>query len=265
MRQMSLDEVKAVQLDILNNLDSFCKANGIQYYLCNGSLLGAVKYQGYIPWDDDIDVCLLREDYDRLIREYRDPNGKYALFSFENNEDFLFPFAKLSDQRTKLVESCALDSIFGVNIDVFPIDGYGDTAEQIKKKYKHFEKLRRALNSSKLRNYKSKTILISILKWGCSLPFKIVGAKRFCRMMIREATKNQKAKLYGNVTWGFYGVGEAFEKKLFEEQISVTFEGGQYSAPKNYDQYLTGLYGQWREDPPLDKQKTHHSFVAYMK
>ena len=265
MERLSLEDIKVVQLDILKNLDEFCKASNIHYFLCNGSLLGAVKYKGYIPWDDDIDVCLLRKDYDRLIQEYSDPEGRYVLLSLNKTEGFLFPFAKLSDQRTMMVENISVQSTYGVNIDVFPIDCYGDSLEAVQNISVYMNNLRKCLNWSKLKNYKSNSIVKSILKWMYSLPYKVIGGKYYCRKMIARATKKQNGTYYGNVVWGFYGAGEAFDKKLFTEQTTVTFEGGQYPAPKDYDQYLSGLYGKWREDPPLEKQKSHHVFSAYLK
>ena len=82
MKELSLQEIKQIELQILKRLKFFCDENNIRYFLCNGTLLGAIKYEGFIPWDDDIDVFVPRKDYDRLIRSFEDDN-KYHLFAFE--------------------------------------------------------------------------------------------------------------------------------------------------------------------------------------
>lgn len=99
MRELSLDELREVELDILKTFHNFCEENKIKYYLSNGTLLGAVKYRGFIPWDDDIDVFVPREDYDRLISIFKD-SEKYHLFAFERNERYRYLFAKLCDMAT---------------------------------------------------------------------------------------------------------------------------------------------------------------------
>lgn len=264
MKELSLEEIKCLQVDLLKHFDAFCQAHGIRYFLCNGTLLGAVKYKGYIPWDDDIDVCLPREDYDRLIREYTDPTESYELLSFETNPAFLFPFAKFANKKTKLIEANAKDSIYGVNLDVFPLDSFGQDAGQIQETFNRFQKMRRKLNGAKLKNYVSNNIVKCVGKFVLTLRYKLFGAKRYCRKMIEEA-KAIRGDYIGDVVWGFYGCGEAFHRSVFEETIFVEFEGKAYPAPKKYDEYLTGLYGDWRSDPPLEKQTTHHVYHAYLK
>lgn len=264
MTELGLAEIRKIQVDVLENLDSFCKKSGIEYLLCNGTLLGAVKYSGYIPWDDDIDVCLLRSDYERLVKEYNDPNGRFALYSMERNEKYFFPFAKLSDERTTLIEANTKEGLFGVNIDIFPIDCFGDTIEQVEQRFKKMQRLRRRLNFAKLRVYTSHNFAKRIVKFLASVWYRIPGAKWYCKRMTMVARKSE-GRYYGDVVWGFYGKGEAFEKALFTETVEVKFEGGLYPAPARYDEYLTGLYGNWRADPPAEKQKSHHRFKAYSK
>lgn len=264
MKELSLVEIKKIQIGILQHLDDFCKKHDIRYCLCNGTLLGAAKYRGYIPWDDDIDVCLLREDYDKLLREYDKSNGRFRLFSYERCDSFLFPFAKLSDEGTILVESNVKKSDFGVNIDIFPIDSYGDTLEQVRAKCKRMQRLRYRLNFAKLRAYSSSNFLKSILKYFYSLIFRFVGAKHYCRKII-SLSKQSKGRYYGDVVWGFYGTGEAFERAVFTDLCELEFEGKKYPAPRRFDEYLSGLYGDWRSDPPPEKRKTHHGFKVYLK
>ena len=263
MRELNLDEIKNIQIDLLKNLDAFCQEKGIRYCLCNGTLLGAVKYGGYIPWDDDIDVCLLRDDYERLIAEYKDDDRR-KLASLERDRSFLFPFAKLCDEQTILLESNVKKSTFGVNIDIFPIDSFGDTMEEVGEVFDRMQRLRARLNWAKLRVYTSGSLIKSMAKFFFSLRFRLFGAKYYCKKIITLA-KRKKGRYYGDVVWGFYGVGEALEKTIFTELDSVNFEGGEYPAPQRKNEYLFSLYGDWRKDPPKEEQRTHHTFRAYLK
>lgn len=268
MIELTIEEIKKIQLEILRDFDGFCRANDIKYFLSNGTLLGAVKYKGYIPWDDDIDVFMLREEYDKLVNTFKEKNKNknLTLNAVENNSSYLFPFAKLSDNSTLLVENGYLGVDIGINIDIFPVDNYGKTPEDCADTFKRFEKYRKRLNKAKLKITASKTVWHTAAKFVFTFLYKLVGAKYYCRKIIKEATTLGTADNYrGNVVWGFYGASEAFPKELFEEMAEVEFEGEKYNAPKDYDRYLTGLYGEWRKDPPTEKQKTHHTYKAYKK
>jgi lipopolysaccharide cholinephosphotransferase len=126
MKKIENDELKELQLDMLKNVAEFCKERGIQYSLAFGTLLGAVRHKGFIPWDDDIDICMPRPSYDRFVQEYEDSEGIYECLTFEKDNKFLFPFAKVSDRRTVALEQARFVdkySKLGVNIDIFPVDG----------------------------------------------------------------------------------------------------------------------------------------------
>lgn len=269
MKELNLSEIRGIQLELLIELDKFCKENNIKYFLCNGTLLGAVKYKGYIPWDDDIDVCLLREDYERLISIYnqQNTNSKYKLFSFQTEKNYFFPFAKLSDQTTVLVESNIDNGVqFGLNIDIFPIDNYGNNKFEIKRNFRKFKSLRQMLNLSKLKNFTSATKTKYYIKKIVSYPFRVRGAKYFTEKINNLGLSSTASKKFiGNCVWGFYGVGEAHEKCVFKETILKEFEGKEFPVPIGYDSYLRGLYGDYHKDPPISEQCTHHSFKAYSK
>ena len=269
MTEINLQEIRSIQIGILNKLDDFCRENGIGYYLCNGTLLGAVKYKGYIPWDDDIDVCMLRNDYQKFISLFnqKNENEKYKLFSLETDTSYFFPFAKLSDQTTVLKENGVNNGVkFGLNIDVFPIDNFGNSEKEIKKTFIKFKRLRKKLNLSKINDFSSNSDLKYLLKKIISFPFRKIGPKYFCNKIDRLAKKHTfETKYIGNCVWGFYGVGEAHKSEVFSKVIFEEFEGKKYPIPIGFNEYLFGLYGDYRQDPPLEKQCTHHRFKAYYK
>ena len=133
MKKLSLQEIREVEVELLNYFDLFCKNNGINYFLSNGTLLGAIKYSGFIPWDDDIDVLVPRKDYNRLISLFRD-SDHIKLFSFERNNNFYFPFSKLCDISTIKEEDNTNNGVtLGVDIDIFPLDFWDSEIEKMKR------------------------------------------------------------------------------------------------------------------------------------
>ena len=153
MNELTLDELKKIEFDILKHFDAFCKEHNIRYYLAFGTLLGAIRYKKFIPWDDDIDLLVPREDYDRLIRLFRD-SERYQLFAFEKNSNFHYPFAKLCDMTTRKEQTIYKNRgvKLGVEIDIFPLDGIGEDYESAIKNYKHIDRLNMILISIQKRN-----------------------------------------------------------------------------------------------------------------
>ena len=149
MRTITSDELRSIQLDLLQKTADFCEANGIRYFLCGGTLLGAIRHKGYIPWDDDIDIAMPRTDYDRFCMTFNQPNSKYRVKSLSTHPDYNNAFAKVYDDRTMLKELHYKGIHFGVYIDVLPVDGVKDSA-QIKK----IMFLHKVLNTKKANYYK---------------------------------------------------------------------------------------------------------------
>ena len=265
METVTMEYLRKTQIALLDQFDAICSANGLQYFLSNGTLLGAVKYSGFIPWDDDIDVCMPRNDYNRLMEIMaREPETEgYAFFSCEINKDYLFPFAKMSDRKTLLIEKDVDNGVtLGINIDIFPLDGFGHSVEQARKIYKRMEKLRRGLGWAKRRcNYNVRTPK-DCAKLVLTLFHRMIGAKKYVEKICRYAQSfsYDNSAFTGNSVWGFYGDGEYHKKSVFAEAKDLQFEERTYPCPIGYHDYLTKLYGDYVADPPADKQVTHHSF-----
>ena len=133
----------------LVNFDSICKKNGLTYFLSNGTLLGAVKYQGFVPWDDDIDIFMPRRDYERLLKIEDFDEGPYELMAKERNSKWRVPYAKIKDKRTRVQETTADFGLGnGLSIDVFPMDNWGENKSKSLKKAKYCGLLRRFLTAS---------------------------------------------------------------------------------------------------------------------
>ena len=265
MKELTLQELKDIEFDILKMFDAFCKENNIKYYLAFGTLLGAIRYKKFIPWDDDVDVLVPREDYDRLIKLFQD-NEKYHLFAFEKDPKYTFPFAKLCDMTTRKVETAYNNGItLGVDIDVFPLDAFGSDYEIAKKDSDRIKKYMGQLGYAKVNRPDTKNP-IKFAVWSVILVFyKMLGARYFVKKIINECRKESlKGSAYvGAKAWCIWGERGIVPAKAFSDSVNIEFEGELFPAPIGYDEYLTCLYGDYLPEPPKEKQKTHHDFKAY--
>ncbi|MBQ8301984.1 MAG: LicD family protein [Clostridia bacterium] len=266
MKELSLEELKRIEFDILQMFDAFCKENNIKYYLAFGTLLGAIRYKKFIPWDDDVDVLVPREDYNRLLSLFKD-NEKYRLFAFEKNNNFLFPFAKLCDMSTRKEETVYPNRRveLGVEIDIFPLDSFDNDIEEAKKESKLISKNMNRLILTKLEKLTIKN-LVKRFVWrvyicGC----KMFGGGHFVRKIIKMSNNHKRdgGAYVGAKVWPIWGERGIIPARAFADTVEVEFEGRMFPAPIGWDEYLTCLYGDYLPEPPKEKQKTHHSFKAY--
>ena len=135
MRTINTEELKEYQLRILDKVAAFCEEQGITYWIDSGTLLGAIRHKGYIPWDDDIDLGMLREDYDRFCKTFNQHNDRYKVECVENDPDFYLSHAKVCDNSTVLYEPDENGFKLMINIDIFVYDNAPDDDEKVKKMY----------------------------------------------------------------------------------------------------------------------------------
>ncbi len=259
---LSSEEIKETELDILLCLQEICAKYDLKLYLCGGTLLGAVRHHGFIPWDDDIDVCLPRPDYERLIqiihRESVLPEY-YKMLCFED-QTFTHPAMKIIDIRT-VIEYDFFDERpdSGLWIDILPVDGLPDSRARIKKLYRKTAVYRELLSLSLAKPGTGKTKLKGVLKYIFVPLARIPGTKFYAARLRRIAVENtyQDSDTVGIITWGLYGDREAMSKAAFEKPIEVMFENHVFQAPSCTKKYLRNLYGDYMKLPPADKRKTH--------
>lgn len=270
-RVLSLEEIKKVELDLLTQFHDVCRKQKLRYSLGGGTLLGAVRHGGFIPWDDDIDVMMPRPDYDAFIAYCIGNETPFALFSHEVNDDYYFLDAKLSSKNTIIIDNSLNinDKSIGVHIDVFPIDGLGRTEQEaffrfIKTSYK-----REVLNAKTwIKYFKSKTHKI----YYEPVRFAFYVISRFCnaKNLITKIEKyNRKISfdrsMYAGCVSGSYRTKEIMRKNVFSDYIDLNFEKKQFKGIKKYDDYLKKHYGDYMQLPPPEKRKTHHTFIAKWK
>lgn len=260
MRTITQDELKSIQLDLLQKTADFCEANGIRYFLCGGTLLGAIRHKGYIPWDDDIDIAMPRPDYDRFVRTFNHPENYYQVVNMDINPAYEYAFAKVYDNRTIFKELYYPGDTFGVHIDVFPADGVKDATQVNKIKMLH-----KVLNA-KRANYFQRTWSKKIINTFGKLLLLPFSARQIATWMDNEARKYAfgsvpKAGVIANP----YGPGEIVDKSVFDSDIYVEFEGRKYRAPIGYDTWLRSIYGDYMQLPPEEHRVPHHTFAAWWK
>jgi len=260
---LSKTEMQAIELKILKHVVKFCDENDITYFLYGGTLLGAIREKGFIPWDDDIDIAMPRDSYDKFIKTYKN-SDRYILNSFELDKSYYFPFAKVYDNKTYLDERTTERIPMGVYIDIFPIDVFDNS------KFKYFfNKLKRGLIHCKIGVMKKDNTLLNnfLIILGRLIAFwvPINGFLKSMEKNVRKIPIN-KANKVGTVTEG-YITSLPYSYKCISKMIDWPFEDTMLKVPVGYDELLTTLYGDYMTPPPKKKQKTIHEkfFCGYLE
>lgn len=256
---ISNDELRTMQLKILNQVHMFCEEYNIEYFISYGTLLGAVRHKGYIPWDDDIDICMTRPNYDRFVKEFNLSNELYRCISYDIDPSFPYTFSKIIDTRTTLIEKTDIKYDLGVNIDLFPIDGINNDQKLLRRQI-----LLRKLADVKITSISKRRLLMKnlILMIGKGmliwLPTEVIIRKI---IMNSKAYEYETAESVCRVSFGSK-IDKPFPKDYISEYTLLEFEGEFYHAPGNYDGYLRSVYGEYMRLPPESERKSHHNFFA---
>lgn len=258
--RLSEQEIKKVELDALLYIRKICQQYHLRYYLAWGTLLGAVRHKGFIPWDDDIDVCMPREDYDKFIRggsEYLPEN--YFIQTMESDPKYALNFAKLRDSDTTLFEKHVVDVDInhGVFIDVFPLDGYIKGQNKILdlrvKEKPVFEEADTNAFSNAISGFGKKLAY----KIGETIPNKL--KTDLSKMSVpKDNPKFEDCEYVACLVDNFYI--SPFKREFLGKGVEVDFENLKVNAPEKYDEYLKVLYGDYMKLPPVDQRENHHNF-----
>ncbi|MDO4987068.1 MAG: LicD family protein [Candidatus Saccharibacteria bacterium] len=265
MKQLSLREIQLEELKILDVVVAFLNKNHLSYFLCGGTLLGAVRHHGFIPWDDDIDIALPRPDYEKLIQLTKNTHldQNINILSYENSK---LPYPFIKAVNTKIIIKSKSTDDKNLWIDIFPLDGLPSDSNIAKRHikrtmlYKGIMFLKQTSFHDLIHRNKSlaNRILCVFLK-----PIASIFSKNFCT---RHLIKNAKTYPYkdaeycGIYAWG-YGIRERAKKEVFEPK-PLDFEGKKFNGIKGYDIYLTNLYGDYMTPPPK-KNRIQHDTQAF--
>lgn len=268
MKELSSEEIKNRSLGMLKQLDVFCREHHINYSLGEGTLLGAIRHKGFIPWDDDIDVIMCREDYERFICEYnkKKTDGDSRVISIHNDNNWHKLFSRLVDTTTvvqfEAFEQQVLDH-HGLWIDILPIDNAPTNLEPLIKMVK---KIRRLYNLEVLRIYPAhKNPIIRFIKKVICVLLRLLPPNYFSKraelVLKQYSSIHTKKKGFFSCIWHDPYI---FSASVFDEYVEADFEGNIFSIAKGYDEYLRAQYGDYMVLPPVEKRVAdHHPYKAY--
>lgn len=266
MKELTQKEFKDIEIEILKNLDSFCKRNNIRYSLGEGTLIGAVRHKGFIPWDDDIDVIMLRDDFERFKAIYSD--DRFVLVYTHDGGLFPFFYMRLADTKTK-VDFPNIDPYFedGVWIDILPIDNIPDSDKDLREKEKKLARLFRVYRAKTRKGWNRRT---SFLKNLIYIFIKVITfpiSTKWLRKRIEDVMKsdNNNQTTSKSFLTNYYHRPYRFPSEVFEGDVELEFEGENYPVISGYDEYLRCEYGDYMQLPPVEKRISHHGFKAYWK
>lgn len=261
-----LRKVQMVQLEIAKEIKRVCDENNIQYFLCFGTMLGAVRHQGFIPWDDDLDLGMLRSEYERFLEIAPTKlKPEYYLHTWYNDPQYPLPFAKVRKRNTLYLEgkSTRLKEN-GFYVDIFPFDPQPATDEE-----------RSSVNKKLQDLFRTKLMKSGYTPWMEN--GKVVWKKRigylYYQVKALAATQEGLAKEYDALATSFpesdilfwqEGISKMrkIKRQWCEELAEFNFEGEMFKGPKNYDEMLTTIYGNYMQLPPEDQRENRHQIEA---
>ncbi len=260
-----MNKVQSHQLNMALEVDRICKKYNINYFIEGGTLLGAVRHKGFIPWDDDLDIDMLREDYDKFIQVAQKEFGnKYFLQTLETEPHYGLAFAKIRENDTLYIEEMSqnVDINAGIYIDIFPIDNVSNHMflnKLIMKKmvfYRMILLIKQKYNIS--ANTKKNIFILKILKLFSKL-FSIKFIKHRI-YKIEHLYKNKKTKYVANL-FSVYFNKAIIPRDIMTQYIPINFENKTLMGLKEYDKYLTHFYGDYMTPPPKNKRENRHGII----
>lgn len=265
-----LKTIQDIELKALQFIDSVCKEMGLRYFLAGGTLLGAVRHKGFIPWDNDVDIAMPRRDYEIFISvvEQKHTDSPYRIARIKDDNDYYYGFAKLYDSRTLLRENDMRHPMewLGVYIDLFPIDGFGnDPCKAVALQRSACRTLSRIVNSKskdipvtpraiagRIRNY---------LYYGL-----FVGRERSMERLTHRLEQHSfDHSAYIASTWGARIEKEILPQQHFMQACEMEFEGLMLQAPIGWHEYLTAMYGDYMQLPPEEHRCPPHGITVHIK
>lgn len=270
MREIGLEEYKQVVYDTLYYVKTVCENNGIDYYIAYGTLLGAVRHKGFIPWDDDIDIIMDRDNFIKLLDVMKhEPQKRYQLLSVESSKKYDLPLPKIVDTNTLLVQSGRKqDTEIGAWVDIIIID---DVPNDEKKRRKFLKKMNFFENCWEWAQYSRLSVrnaknLAQFVKFVIYKTLALPGSRRWSLFLNRKAQKyNHKNCEYFAAVAFAGGKRKAYSKRYLGAGTKLKFESDFYNAPERWDEYLTVAYGNYMELPPVEERISNHRFKVYWK
>ena len=266
-QEISLQEIQKLEVQVLSKFIDYCKAYDLKYYIAYGSLIGTVRHNGFIPWDDDIDVIMPRDDYEKLLGMTDRVAEHMLLASRYNRPQWPYLFAKCYDSKTEMVEGGYDSGVIGVYIDIFPVDGLPNNIFFRKLHMYWLRFLYGMFVTVQKDNLKATTPLRFLLK---RILFPL--ASYIGRIRLRDYIDGfirsypfSKSEFVAVQSTDAYCLKQVMKKYVYSGVKLRKFENLDVSIPGGYDEMLRQIYGNYMELPPEEKRITHHSYSVRFK
>ena len=262
-----MNDLQIKMLDMMSWYHDFCVSNNLRYYVVGGTALGAVRHKGFIPWDDDIDVGMPRSDYEKFkeLVSTIDHDSRYTVEFPSDKKDFVYPYGKVYDTYTTLIENTRYKTKRGIFIDVFPLDGLGDSKESAVSNFEAIDAKYNILATQvcALRKERSWYKNLAIIVVRC-IPSFILNARKTVAQIEALSKKNSfDESVYVANAVGNWHKKEIMRREWLGEPTLYDFETIQVYGPERYHDYLTQLYGDYMKLPPKEKQISHHDYLYF--
>lgn len=264
MRLLSETEVKDYVFEMLGDFADYCDKNGLRYYLCGGTLLGAVRHKGFIPWDDDVDLLMPRPDFDRLHALLKKETIKtyYKLIGYNAKEGY-WPFAKLIDLRTK-VDNEFSSADKHLWIDIFPMDGLPDNVEESNTVLSFAPSRKVKFVRAFAKVGKGQSFIRTIGKIPVMIYLRTIGIRKTAKKIDSMARKYpfENSAYVGGIAWSL-GPKERMIREEYTPVTDLEFNGRLFHAPACWDKYLKQIYGDYMKLPPVEQRVNHSNKVFW--
>ena len=264
MEKMNLREIQIATKDLLYQFDRLCTSLGIKYYLMCGTLLGAIRHGGFIPWDDDIDVGMMIDDYSALLEYFgKNDDSLMELHNLKTVANCYYNISRVCEKKHYLVFENR-KYVSGLFIDVYPIEGMGGD-EDTSYWDEQFRKIRKwrkgAFMSTSNSIFYGKNLTNKILNIPNVITAKTLGKNYYFDKIDNHHYFDIEHSKYVGVCWDTV----RYPKEIFEDTLRVMFEDIEVTVPKEYEKYLNLEFGDWKKLPKASDRVPHHGYEAYIK
>ncbi len=268
-KPMTMQEIQFVSLGILKKISEVCESNGFRYTLAYGTLIGAIRHKGFIPWDDDIDIQMPRPDYNRFLRYMVEhPIDNIKVFNHKYVKGYPSGISRICDMRYKLVEKVTKSCDLGIFVDVYPIDGLASSYSEAKEVYGETDILRanllRFINKELgfaylLSKFMSPRYMLS------GLILRLRGLSSVQSELEKTASRHpfSECEYVGIPNWNWIRL--VYKREWYEKYVKVQFEDSYFWASAYYDDILKAEYGDYMQLPPVEKRIYHHGYMVYKR